>query len=54
MKNEKNYVGFRIPKVWQILNIWDFAFVGIFASENRTVYNLFLKIDLLLFMKEGT
>ena len=33
MKNEKNYVGFHIPKVWQFLNIEDFAFMGIFASE---------------------
>ena len=37
MKNEKNYVGFRIPKVWQFLNNEDFAFMGIFASENHTV-----------------
>ena len=34
---KKNYMGFHIPKVWQILSIEGFAFMGKIASENRTV-----------------
>ena len=37
MKNEKNYIGFRIPKVWQILKNFEAAFSGAQTSYFRRV-----------------
>ena len=45
MKNEKNYMGFRIPKVWQILK----RFAGAFRWAHT--YLLFLKSEQLATMK---
>ena len=46
MKNEKNYVGFSIPKVWQILKHFSGTFHQLLISEECMLVGTIQKVFL--------